>query len=397
MANTSKFTSIIVQQIYPLVEAAVSKRDAKFRDHMAKWFNRNHELVFDIGPYDRIYYTEKDKKDLFDSLGLLEKDILLILQNVFYFNTPYNPQCAKEPYVIVLICAIRYYLMTNKTRNAELTSIYLCFSGKFYASLHGEFFKKFPPSKYRSVMDYVINNMLSAKYDIKTKGSLFGAIESMCKTWIDTYAERLKKPFNDDDCGKHIQQLRDRERSFLRNISNLYYEAYENKYYMNYETDSLDEDNFRLTSNDASEAARITENTMNYLLSNRTNIDYCNLCQDSNVKAIDDLQPIIDNLLSDRNALPELKRVINIIVCDFKRTHPNQKVASVEFLDYTIKPKPNIKDKYLLELKSTIVGWLERYSARYKGRARRKETAISYYRSVLLYFTLAIYDVANKF
>ena len=82
MASTSKFTSIIVQQIYPLVEAAIAKRDAKFRDHMAKWFNRNHELVFDIGPYDRIYYTEKDKKDLFDSLGLVEDNVLKIMENI---------------------------------------------------------------------------------------------------------------------------------------------------------------------------------------------------------------------------------------------------------------------------------------------------------------------------
>ena len=396
MAMSNKYTSIIYQTIYPVIEEAIKKRDSKFRDCMAKWFNNNHKLVFDIGPYDRIYYTDKDKKDLFDSLSLNEDNILALMKNIFYFDIPYNPQCAKEPYIIVLMCAIRYYLKNDKRRFAELATIYLCFSGKFYASIHGEFFNKFPPSKYRSVMDYVINNMLSAKFDIKTKGSLFGAIESLCKTWIDTYEKKLVSNQNDEDIGKHIQQLRDRERSFMRNIANLYYEAYENKYYLNYETDNLEEDSFRLTTNDASNAARITEATINYLTSNYVSMKICNTCQDSNVKA-SELYNIIQNILSTSDNLPKVKRVVNIIVCDYKRQRPNEKVGSIDFIDYTIKAKPNVKDKYLLELKSTIVEWLNNYSKDYLARKHRKETAISYYRCTLMYFTLIINAVAQKF
>lgn len=397
MASTNKITSIIYKNIYPFVEEAINKRDSKFRDCMAKWFNKNHELVFDIGPYDRIYYTDKDKQDLFDSLGLNEDNILSILKNSYYFDMAgFNPQCAKEPYVVVLLCAIRYYLKNNKRRFAELTSIYLCFSGKFYASLHADFFRKFPPSKYRSVMDYVINNMLSAKFDIKTKGSLFAAIEALCKTWIDTYEKKLVSEQSDEDVKNHIQQLRDRERSFIRNIANLYYEAYENRYYMNYETDSLDEDNFRLTTNDANEAARITEATMNYLTSNYVSMKICNKCQDSNVKALE-IKNIIENLLGDRDNLPTVKRAINIIVCDFKRNYPNEKIGSINFIDHTIKVKPNTKDKYLLELKATLIGWLDKYSDKYKIRKKRKETAISYYRCILMYITISIYQIAQKF
>lgn len=397
MATAGKYTSIIYQNIYPLVEKAIQKNDGKFRDAMAKFFTNNHDLVFDIGPYDRIYYTEKDKIALFDSLGLKEADILALLQNVFYFDQPgYNPTCAKEPYVIILFCAIRYYLKTSKRRNAELTAIYLCFSGKFYASLHGKYFKNFPPSKYRSVMDYVINNMLSAKFDIKTKGSLFAAIESLCSTWLNTYEKSIVANQNDEDIGKHLQQLRDRENSFLRNISNMYYEAYKNKYYMNYETDSLDEENFRLTTNDAAEAARITAATMNYLTSNYISIEICNKCQDSNVKPIDDVKPIMESILGDSNNLPQVQRIVNIIICDFKSTHKNTKISDISFVSYSIQAKPNTKNKYLLELKSTIIGWLEAYSTRYKARKKRKDTAISYYRSILMYFTLCIYNVAQK-
>jgi len=396
MTTVTKYTSIIFQQIYPIVESALSKNDNKFRDHIAKFFNSNHELIFDIGPYDRIYYTEKNKEDMFASLGINENDILNIMKNIFYFDIPYNPQCAKEPYVLVIYCAIRYYLKNNKTRFAELASIYLCFTGKFYASLHGEFFRKFPPSKYRSVMDYVINNMLTAKFDIKTKGSLFGAIESLCKTWVTTYAKKIEGNMNDEDIGKNIQQIRDRERSFLRNISNLYYEAYENKYYLNYETDNLDEDNFRLTTNDANEAARVTEATMNYLTSNYVSMKICNQAHDSNVKALE-IKSIMENMLSDAENLPNLRRTINLIICDFKRNYPKTKIGTIEFIDYTIKAKPNAKDKYIVEIKTNIINWLNTYSEKYKIRKKRKETAVSYYRCIIMYITLVIYSVAQKF
>ena len=397
MATDNKYTSIVFKNIYPIVEESLKKNDSKFRDNVAKFFNKNHELVFDIGPYDRIYYTEKDKQDMFDSLKLTEAGIMSIAQNIFYMDWPgYNPTCAKEPYVLVLMCVIRYYLKNSKSRFAELAAIYLCFSGKFYASLHGEFFKSFPPSKYRSVMDYVINNMLSAKFDIKSKGNLFGAIESMVQTYLTTYGDKLQKDINDEDIGKLIQQLRDREKSFLKNISNLYYEAFKNKNYLNYETENIeDEDNFRLTTNDANEAARITEATMNYLTSNYVSMNICNKCQDKNIRP-DEIKGIIESILGDNNNLPQLKKIINIIICDYKMANPNSKVRDINFISYTIQAKPNTKNKYILELKSTIIGWLEAYSDRYKIRKKRKETAISYYRSILMYFTLVIYTIAQK-
>ena len=125
---------------------------------------------------------------------------------------------------------------------------------------------------------------------------------------------------------------------------------------------------------------------MNYLTSNYVSIGLCNKCQDSNVKALE-IKTIIENLLSDNKNLPEIKRIINIIICDYKMVNPNKKISDIEFISYTIAAKPNTKNKYLLEIKATIVDWLEKYSDRYKIRKKRKETAISYYRSILMYFT----------
>jgi hypothetical protein len=117
--------------------------------------------------------------------------------------------------------------------------------------------------------------------------------------------------------------------------------------------------------------AKMRQAAINYITSNYVSIDICNSCQDRNVKALE-IKQIIENLLNDSKMLPQIKRIINLLICDFKATHRNEKIASINFLDYTITAKPNTKNKYLLEIKSTIVGWLEQYSEKYKVRSRRR-------------------------
>lgn len=396
MARTlSGITSVIEDKIYPIISKALDTNDAKFRNNIAAFINRNHEVLFASAPYDRIYFNKTDVDLMFKSLGILESDIIEMARNIFFWDQPINPQCVKEPYVMVLFCAIKYYLVHSKQKYAELTTIYLAFSGKFYASIHGLMFPKIPPSKYPSVMDYIVNTLLTDKYDLRKEGTVYGAVKSICITWLNSYESKIKAHNDDDMVKMHIQQLRDREKSFLKNIAKLYYQAYENRNYLNYETDSIDEKNFRLTDNDAAYAARITESTMGYITSNYVSLDICNKCKDSNVRSLE-IKDIIEAILSDNNNLNDIRTVVNILVCDFMRNYPKGKVGSVDFVAYSIKAKPNTKDKYLIQMKETILKWLDENSPNYRKRKSRKATQISYYRSILMYFVLVINKVALK-
>lgn len=394
-------TNIIIKELYKIVAQALQKNDTKFRANIANFINYRHELLFAIAPYDRIYYNQTDVDLMFKSLGITEENVKSIMKKCFFFNVPgYNPQCAKEPYVMTLMMCIRYYLKNNKRKYAELTSIYLAFSGKFYASLHaGAAFPTAPPSANKPVMDYVINNMLTDKYDLKREGTVFGAVQSLCITWINTYENSDKWSLTsdkttDDELGKLVQQLRDRERSFLMNIAKLYYEAYNNKSYLNYETDNLDEDNFRLTNNDAATAARLTENTMSYITSNYVSLEICNKCKDENIKATE-IKDIMETIIGNNDNLPSIRRVINIIICDFMVNNPKEKVGSINFVAYTMQAKPNTKVPHLIELKQTILTWLDENSPTYRKRKSRLGTQNSYYKSVLMYFTLIINKIAR--
>ena len=128
---------------------------------------------------------------------------------------------------------------------------------------------------------------------------------------------------------------------------------------------------------------------MNYLTSNYVSMDICNKCKDSNVKATE-VCDIMQSILQDSNNLPDVRRVVNIIISDFMRNYPGQSIKSIEFVSYTMKAKPNTKDKYILEMKNTILSWLDENSPQYRKRKSRKSTAISYYKSLLMYLTLVI-------
>jgi hypothetical protein len=395
MSEYDNDSKVIVEKIYPLIASCLDKNDSKFRANIGKFMTDRHDQLFDIAPYDRIYYNQTDIDSLFKSLGCTEKEVKELLIQTFYYNLPINPQCAKEPYVIATFMAIRYYMKKNQQKNADLTCIYLAFSGKFYASLHALYYRTTPPSKYRAVMDYVVNNMLTDKYDLKREGTVFGAIKSICTTYDETYKKDIvSNDLTDKKTYLLLQQLRGRENSFFKNIANLYYEAFKNRSYLNYETDNLSEENFRLTSNDSATATRITESAMNYLTSNYVSIDICNKCKDQYVKATE-IKDIMESILSDNNNLPSIRRVVNILICDFMINNPDKKIYSVEFISYSIKAKPNTKDKYLIELKNIILGWLDESSPNYRKRKSRKATAQSYYRSILMYFVLVISKVSK--
>lgn len=398
MPNYGKITSVITDDVYPLIANSLKTNSKKYKAMIAEFMNKSHDGLYDIAPYDNIRYTRKDKEDFFASLNIKESDIEAIMKNCFYWNKPYNPQVAKEPYAVCLLSALRFFLINKRQQEAELTSIYLAFTGKLYASCFGAIFPKAPPSRYRAVMDYVINNMVNEKFDIKRYGNVFGAIRSLCITWMNTYQDDIIQGPDDDKYGKILQQMKGRELSFLSNIGNLYYEAYQNKNYLNYESDNLiDGEEFRITDNDANTAARITAAAITYMANNTVNLAFCNeFSGDRNIRPLE-IKDIMESIISNKENMPDLRRICNILICDFMRKNKGMHPSNIEFMNYSLKEQPNTNNSYIVELNTTLIRWLTENSANFRRRAKsRPSTAISYRKAVKYYICRVIHHVALR-
>lgn len=389
---TKKENDIILKEIYPKVSSKLKTNLNKYKQCIGRFIERRSKDLYDIAPFERIYFREEDIEDFFKSIGIEEKEITNLLSKTYYYDIPnFNPRAAKDEFTITMMCVIRYFFKSKMKKELELSMMYLSFSGKFYPSIHSGCFPVVSPGEHRYVMEYVVNNRLSNKYDIKREGNLFNGIKSVANTWLNTYNDKLDT-FEDDDVVYMIQQLRDRIKSSIQNVAKEYYKVYNDKdAYMTYDRDANGEDAYRVADNDSLKIERIVENTMTNLNSNSIDYRVCKMASDSNVKT-DEIKSIIETILNDDKNLIEVKELIRLIVSIYFLESKNKDVRDVEFISKSITPKPNSKNPNVLREKEIIETWLNESSPAYRKRKSRAATKSSYYKSILTYFVILIHN-----
>ena len=220
-------TDAILKKVYPLIDKALSSRMAQWKLCMSRFMQKRSTSLFDTMPCDRIVFNDNDRKDLFESLGISIVEVTEGMKETYYWGMdPFKPSQAKDPLSIVALCIVRYFLLKKDEKNLDLSLVYQAFSGKYYPSVHAGSFPLVAPSKYRHVMEYVVNNRLNQKFELKSQGTVIGAIRNISKTWVEAYFDMMKR-FEDEDITYVIQQIHNRIKSFMKNIATLYYESYE--------------------------------------------------------------------------------------------------------------------------------------------------------------------------
>ena len=170
-------TSVIKKLVYPVVQEAMDKRGKReFAKIFKEFIDARAEYVFSTLPLKRIPYTKADSDKLFAGIGV---DINLVkdaIANTYYGDDKrYNFVAPQDPTTVLCLCIVKYFMDKHDTKMLELASVYMGFTGKFYPSLH---YRSFPIEPVDYVMEWVVNNAMSQKFDIVSKGNIFGAIRS---------------------------------------------------------------------------------------------------------------------------------------------------------------------------------------------------------------------------
>ena len=368
----------------------------KYKRYISSFLEARTTELYDTCPCDRIFFRSTDYELYWSGTGFKEADMKTSIDNSYYGSMrDFNPRAAKDPLTIAQICLIRMFLMKGDHKEAQLAGVYLAFSGKFYPSIHYASYPKTPPSQYRHIMEYVVNNKLTNSYELKVQGSVFGAINSLVETWLNTYKDKFKS-FKDDDVVYVIQQLHTRIKSFTINIAQLYYETYENKNeYMSYGQDNLgDENNYVLTDNDTLLMERIVQKALETINSKGINYKICMEASDYNVR-VNEVKSIIETIITDPNQQPVIKEFLTLLVAIYFQESPDKDINNIKFVTVCVRSKSNTKDPHLVRSKEIVETWLEEGSPAYRKRCKRAETKASYFRSIYAYFALTIY-YANK-
>lgn len=390
-----KVTRVAVNKIYPVVDNSLSKSAnvTAYKKNIENFIKARSTDLYDTVPMRRIPFLQEDIDDFFKAVKIDKNQITSFLTETYYWNMNFNPRAAKDEFTMTMMMVIRFFILENKMKDAEISAIYLAFSGKFYPSIHSQKWK-IPPEQYRYVMEYVLNNVLTMKYDLKREGSVFGAVRSICLTWLNTYKSKFKNP-DDEDVADMIQQLHGRIKSFLGNIASAYYDAYAKKdVWFTYSSDSNEQDTYRVADSDSLLAERCVENAMNVITSRQVNYKLCRYASDKNVKT-DEIKSIIESIQEDPDNLPLIRELYQITVAEYFNESKEKDVSSYDFIAKTIVAKPNTKNKNIIRQKQIIEEFLNENSPAYRKRKSRDATRSSYHRSILTYYVLVMNE-ANK-
>lgn len=388
-------TKVIDTKIYPIVKASLSKSLTKFKSLMSNFMQTRSQGLYDTFPATRMLYGQQDADLLYSSLGVKEDQIQALINETYYGKiSNFNPRAAKDPVTILCMCMIKFFFLKKDKPNLELSMIYLSFSGKFYPSIHYAQYPKAIPADYRFVCDYVVNSELSNKFDLKTAGNVIGVIKNTTNTWINTYDDRLRGETDDEDYVYMIQQLHVRIKSFIKNTATVYYKCYNDKDYLTYDSDDMSEDNFRLTQNDSTKIDTVVNRALTYITSHDVDYRLCKMCSDENVKT-DEIRAIIESIVKNPENLDLIRELLHLMVSTYFQSSSTKDVRDIEFITFTVKAKPNTKNKDILRQGEVVEELLMKNSNAYARRKSRKATQLSYNRSINTYFALIV-NSANK-
>lgn len=389
-----KNTTAILKILYPIVEKKMSSRTTKFKQCISKFVDRRNQQLFDTGPYDRLPYGSIDADELHESVDIDRVQVKKAISETYYWNiAAFNPRYAKDEPTVLIMNLIRYYLMKKNIKDAQLAALYLAFSGKFYPSIHYAMFPVAEPSKYREVMEYVMNN-LSQSFEFKRSKTVIATIKTISDKWLESY-EKLFKSFSDEDLAYLVQQLHNRIKSVIKNIAKEYYKAYENKDYIVYNSENQSAEDFHLADSDSLQCEKFIDKAMAKIQSNTIEYKYCKMAASSLVRA-EEVKQILESIINDKHTIGDIKIVVrNMIYTYCAEPNSTKEVADIKFLTYSIAPKPNTSNKHLIKIEEIIENWLDTYSERYVSRKKREATKNAYKKSIKFYFALIIHT-ANK-
>lgn len=387
-------TTVIKKELWPMVESALDKSAVRsaYKRLVNEFISNRAEALYDSVPCDRLICYESEMDKLFIALKIKKSDATEIIKKTYYGNIDnFNPLAAKHEFTVTQLLVIRYFLLKKMKKECDLAMVHLAFSGKMYPSLHYNSYKVVVPA--RHVMEYVVNNRLTKKFDLVVQGSVIGAIRSVSKTWIDTYSDRFKT-LTDEDVVYLIQQLHSRIGSFIKNIATEYYDAYEDKdLYIAYSSDSYEEDDYHLADNDTLKVDRCTEKAMNAINSNGVEYKICKMCSNTDITP-NECRAVIESIVGNKENILTIKELISLMISLYFSSGERD-VSDIKFITYTISPKPNAKQKEIVRSKEIIENWLCESGTAYMRRRSRIATRNSYERCVRMYFALVIHN-ANR-
>ena len=376
----------ILNKLYPVVEKSLSVKanEQLLLSTIGKYVDRNMQSLSASGPCYRIQINDADKNGLYEAIGLTEMDIKQAFKDSSYINTSWA--IMGNPFFTACALCVRYYIMKNKKENVNLLSFYLCMG--MYPLLHYKFFKH---NCNENIMNYTISN-LSNKYKYKQLKSCYNTLKDLATTCTKTHESRLKVG-GDSEFTKYINDMHARLNDNLKNVAISYYKNHESGNYLNVDSDSDDEDNYREVDNNSFVVDRVLNKVVTNVAMNGPNFNLVaissKLCNVS-VNELKNLSLIItnENNMNEFKAITEA--ILELYLFDMKRMPEQIKSKDYIMSILQIYKRTNVKDQNLNTIRNILDKWVDENGV--NKRIKRQATLNNFKKSMYLFVALTIQD-----
>lgn len=376
----------ILNKLYPVVEKSLSVKanEQKLLSTIGKYVDRNMQSLSASGPCYRIQINDADKNGLYEAIGLTEMDIKQAFKDSSYINASWA--IMGNPLFTACALPVRYYLVKNKPENVNLLSFYLCMS--MYPLLHHKYFKH---NCNENIMNYTISN-LSNKYKYKQLKSCYNTLKDLASTCTTTHKQRLITG-GDSEFTKYINDMHARLNDNLKNVAIAYYKNHESGNYLNVDSDSNDEDNFREVDNNSFVIDRVLNKVITKVAMNGPNFSIvalsAKLCDVSSneLKNISLLITNEDNM-NDYKSITEA--ILQMYLFDMKRMPEQIKSKDYIMTILQIYKKTNNKDENLNTIRRILEKWVNENGV--NKRIKRQATLNNFKKAMYLFVALTIQD-----
>lgn len=352
-------------------------------DGIIKYIDKNSNVLYSSDLSNRISFDDSDRLLVFDSCGLNEAliDQAMDKSKVFYKDN----KILRNPFYTASLLSMSYCLNNKDRDTAMLLMVYM--SLMMYTSIHYGFVKY---GANKAAMDFTINN-LDNNFKIKKLGTLFSMLEDNSRTCFETY-EKMIKNCDDSDIVYVVFALHTRIKGKMRKIFNKYYENKQSGRYLNLDTESNAEDNFRQIDNDSYAINKLASKVYLNILHGKIDERFIKYSITRSDTSFGKLKSLIEDVIDSDDDQVVLKMITSMI--EYYSLYSQNRIDTIykgEYITFMLSAYASNTDaEQMVYIKTSIDRWLKENMYKY-GKSSYGKTAMSSYKKA--FYSFFIYTI----
>lgn len=372
----------------PTIDKNIRANWAHYARGVARYIDKNSHILYSLDLSQRNSFSDDDRDVLYTAIGVTQQQAKEEISKSKYIASVNKVQ--SNPFYCMSVLAASYMLKAKNEKAAKLIFNYM--SLNMYTSVH---YGSFPYGVNKNIMDYTIIH-LDNSYRIRKMNSVYALLEDNADVCFNTYKDRIIR-CDDADIGYVVLALRDRIKGKIKKIANAYYDNHKSGKYLNYDSDSLDQDDYHLMDNDSYAIDRLATKVYIKLINHQFDSRFIKYAITRSDTSYSKLANIIDDVLSD-DSTNEVRSVVSALIEYYVLTckKPPDTIGKGEFISYMKKAyASNASVEQLDHIKVSIDKWLDENMYKY-GKAKYANTAKLQYRKSIYMFLVFVINYEAK-